>query len=225
MFGFLLGLASLAVGAIGSIVTTIGTAVATAAKTFIALAPKLESLVAVANVITGIAQIVGTLSMDESAEDIGAKAMQEGVRHREPEESAEDYLNYIRNDVELDKERQAAMDQKDRMAAAAIGSALVLEATVEKSNVNLTPEYIVDASKAGLSPRDTLSIGRNLEKSSANGVDSFGPFLRQELDAADYLAASAAITEALRADYPDLSEREIKNEVIQMERALCADET
>ena len=151
--------------------------------------------------------------------------MQEGVRHREPEESAEDYLNYIRNDVELDKERQAAMDQKDRMAAAAIGSALVLEATVEKSNVNLTPEYIVDASKAGLSPRDTLSIGRNLEKSSANGVDSFGPFLRQELDAADYLAASAAITEALRADYPDLSEREIKNEVIQMERALCADET
>ena len=133
------------------------------------------------NVVSDIAKILGVLGPEENAEDIGAKAMQEGTRPREINESAQDYLDYLRNEVELDREKQAKMDEKDRMACIAAGSALVLATTAEKNDVELTPTYIANASKSRLLSADNILKMAHKFKDNNIEINKFNEYFDNNL--------------------------------------------
>lgn len=220
MFGFLLGIVSAAVSVISSIAATVGPAIATVAKTIVSLAPTLQKVIIFGNVVSDIAKILGVLGPEENAEDIGAKAMQEGTRPREINESAQDYLDYLRNEVELDREKQAKMDEKDRMACIAAGSALVLATTAEKNDVELTPTYIANASKSRLMSADNILKMAYKFKDNNIEINKFNEYFDNNLSGNELLKTHETIKTVVKEINPDMSEKEIRNEITNMESEI-----
>lgn len=220
MFGFLLGIVSAAVSVISSIAATVGPAIATVAKTIVSLAPTLQKVIIFGNVVSDIAKILGVLGPEENAESIGAKAMQEGTRPREINESAQDYLDYLRNEVELDREKQAKMDEKDRMACIAAGSALVLATTAEKNDVELTPTYIANASKSRLMSADNILKMAHKFKDNNIEINKFNEYFDNNLSGNELLKTHETIKTVVKEINPDMSEKEIRNEITNMESEI-----
>ena len=223
MFGIIAGIVSAAVGVISSIASSIGPAVAAVATTIAKLAPTLEKIITVANVISGIAQLLGVLEPDENPEDIGAKAMQEGTRPRMPDESPEEYLNYLKNDVELDKEKQLQMDEKDRLACIATGSAIVLSAIAEKENLDISPEYVSNIAKAGLAASDALKIASKFKENNIE-IDKFNDYFNNALPSDEISSVNSTLKESISEIHPDMSEKEIRAEISNMGNEISKQE-
>ena len=219
----MLGLIAGLVGLVSSLATTVGPAIATVAKTIVALAPTLEKIIAVGNVISGIAQILGVLNPGENTEDLGAKAMQDGTRPRMQDESAESYLNYLRNDVVLDKTKQAHMSESDRMACIATGSALVMATAAEKSGLDLTPEYVANVSKAGVSASAAWTIASKFKENNVE-INKFNEYFSNELSGQEVLEVNQTLKESVKEINPDMSDKEIRAEINNMGREISASE-
>ncbi len=215
MFGFIGALVGAAIGVISSIASTVGPVIAAAATTIAKLAPTLEKIITFANVVSGIAQLLGVLNVDENPEDIGAKAMQEGTRPRMANETAEEYLNYLKNDVELDKEKQAQMDEKDRLACIATGSAIVMSTIAEKEDINLSPEFVSNVSKTSLAASDTLKIISKFKENNLE-LDKFNDYFNNNLSGNELLNVNHTLKESVKEIHPDMSEKEIRSEINNM---------
>ena len=105
------------ISAVSSIATTVGPALSTFATTLVAKLPSIiETIVKVAKVVVDVALAFGLLNPDEDALTLGAKVKQEGTRGRMDGESMEDYFNYLREEVELDKEKLDNMTDEQYFA-------------------------------------------------------------------------------------------------------------
>lgn len=223
MFGFIGAIVGAAIGVISSIASTVGPAIVATATAIAKIAPTLEKILTFANVVSGIAQLLGVLDPDENPEDIGAKAMQEGTRPRMANESAEEYLNYLKNDVELDKEKQAQMDEKERLACVATGSALVLSTIAEKNDINMSPEFVSNVSKTSLAAADTLKViskfkGNNIE------LDKFNDYFNNNLSGNELSNVNQTLKESIKEINPDMSEKEIRAEINNMAKDISTQE-
>lgn len=215
MFGIIAGLVGATIGAISSIASTVGPAIAAVATTIAKVAPTIEKIITFANVVSGIAQILGVLEPDENPEDLGAKAMQDGTRPRMADESAEEYLNYLKNDVELDKEKQAQMDDKDRLACIATGSALVLSTIAEKENIELSPEFVSNVSKTSLAAGDALKIASKFKDNNIE-VNKFNDYFNNNLSGEELSEVNQVMKDSVKEIHPDMSEKEIRAEINNM---------
>ncbi len=223
MLGILAGLVGAAIGAISSIASTVGPAIAAVATTIAKVAPTIEKIITFANVVSGIAQILGVLEPDENPEDLGAKAMQDGTRPRMADESAEEYLNYLKNDVELDKEKQAQMDDKDRLACIATGSALVLSTIAEKENIELSPEFVSNVSKTSLAAGDALKIASKFKDNNIE-VDKFNDYFNNNLSGEELSDVNQVMKDSVKEIHPDMSEKEIRAEINNMGTDIASKE-
>lgn len=223
MLGILAGLVGAAIGAISSIASTVGPAIAAVATTIAKVAPTIEKIITFANVVSGIAQILGVLESDENPEDLGAKAMQDGTRPRMADESAEEYLNYLKNDVELDKEKQAQMDDKDRLACIATGSALVLSTIAEKENIELSPEFVSNVSKTSLAAGDALKIASKFKDNNIE-VDKFNDYFNNNLSGEELSDVNQVMKDSVKEIHPDMSEKEIRAEINNMGTDIASKE-
>lgn len=223
MFGFIgaaIGaVVSTAVGVVSSIAATVGSAVASVARSLISIAPRMEELDLISKIITAIGRILGILPPEENVDDIGAKTMQEGTRPRMPEETAEEYLDYLRNEVELDKEKLAKMSEAEKMACLATGSAIVMEAAAEKSDVVLTPTYVVNASRAGLEAAAVLAIAHKFKENNID-IDKFGAFFNNELSGKDVSVVYQSLKDGVGNIHPEMSDKEIRAEINKMEQGI-----
>ncbi|MEG2869439.1 MAG: hypothetical protein RR894_17040, partial [Terrisporobacter sp.] len=105
--GGLCTLGATAINTIGTAISTVGAAVVVGAK---ALIPALKTVGAVIDIVCKVCSIVleiahklGLVEQDEKIEEIGAKTLQEDTRGRLDGESASEYMEYLRNEVELDR--------------------------------------------------------------------------------------------------------------------------
>ena len=104
-----------------------------------------------AKVVVDVAQAFGILNPDEDALTLGAKVKQEGTRGRMDGESMEDYFNYLREEVELDKEKLDNMTDEEKVACQVVGTAMTSEAISEKMGVKLSPEFVASMAKMEMS--------------------------------------------------------------------------
>mgnify|MGYP003327588623 CR=1 FL=1 len=103
---------------LGDVVSCIGSAIASFAGSLI---EKLSPVISIAlqvvkdigEVVVAVANALGLIPEDESVEEIGAKTMQDGVRAKMEDESMQEYLDYLRNDVKLDEGKLAVMTDEE----------------------------------------------------------------------------------------------------------------
>lgn len=141
--GAMLSGASAICGALGGVVGALGSTFCTslaAGITALGVGDVIAVIMAVAKVVSWIAEKLGLTTEDEQPEDLGMKAEQ---ADKKPEDfdSIEEYIKYPREEVEIDKEKMEKLSQEERAKYAAVGSAILVQGIEEKYKMQLPAEF------------------------------------------------------------------------------------
>ena len=149
-------------------------------------------------------------------EEIGAKIRQDGTRPQMEGETAEEYLNYLTNDVELDKEKHEKTSIEDKLVNMATGLSLVSDSLNEKLGVNITGEFLMTIGKLKLEHDFVDHLIKNFALQDLKNTDRFVSYLKNDLvDTEKTQMANIVKTTLLDVD-SNLSEREIQNKIYDM---------
>lgn len=170
--------------------------------------------------IDTIAKNENVLTTGETYEEFGAKALQENTRPRAEDESISDYLNYLRNEVKLDKEKMESMSSEDRLKNGVVGAGLVTEAISSKCGVEISGDFILDMYKMKMSGETLSKYIDEFSKNGINSMDSLTKYLRGELNENDSSLVHEVIKTTEKSLNPEMSNGQILLKVEDMKEAL-----
>ena len=118
-----------------------------------------ELIKEVTNLISSVAELLGLKNEDNNSEEIGMKS-EKADRKPEDFDSKEEYISYLKDDVELDKyDREKLNDESLKEKYSAKGLGIEMGAINEKMDVNLGIEDYVMLVKAGINKvQDFMTI-------------------------------------------------------------------
>ena len=118
-----------------------------------------ELIKEVTSLISSVAELLGLKYEDDSSEEIGMKS-EKADRKPEDFDSREEYISYLRDDVELDKyDREKLSDENLKEKYSAKGLDIEMGAINEKIGVKLGLEDYVMMAKAGINKvQDFMTI-------------------------------------------------------------------
>lgn len=203
-----------ALSAIGSFLSSAGPVIARFATSLAQKLPAiLDVFTKVAEVAGAVAQLCGVLKPGDDVEKLGAKACQAEKNQDEFEES-EAYINYLRNEVELDQVAFAKRGDAERMAHMASGVAIASKGIEDKSGVEISPDFWAQTGKISLSAAE---IGKMIDACGKSGsvsgvVDYFGG----NSDLSERLQAGEIIKGAIAEVHPDWPTSKIDDRIQDM---------
>ena len=193
-----------AIGSIGAAITGAATTIANALKTVLTM----ETIEKIINVIDAIARVISILLPQEDIDEIGDKAMQ---AEKKPEDfdSIEDYMNYLRNDVEFDKEKFDKLSDEEKLARKCVGTAIVLSGINEKLGTDFKPENIADFGNINLNDLNKSEFKELIEVSGEN-LDKVIDMYSDNLTFSEEKDIIDTLKEGFKELYPELSDKEIE---------------
>lgn len=206
------GLVSSAVSTISSVVSSIGNIVASAATTIVNLGFELAGKVTQA--IKSVGMLLGILQPQENLDELGEKAM---MSDKKPEdfESINDYINHLRDNVPLDKEKFEKLDDKELLARSAIGASITLKGINEKLDSAVTPAFMAEVAKQELAAEQIVSTIKAYKENNLS-TDNYGPYIKDELSIDESDKHSDALVSAYHKLEPELSIEQIEDKVMDL---------
>ena len=226
------------IGAVTAAVTAIGTAVSTVAAsiapiittvggalhkaiTVVAakLPPFLETVGKIANVVGTVAEILGLKKPgQDSPEELGMKAEQSDKKPEDFDNDYEAYINYLHNEVELDKEKLGKLTPEEKAVHSIVGSAIYCEGARQKFGVDeINPELIVYAAKIGLSAKEVMEVVKELKENGFGTQKECMDYLkgdRVEPEIAQKVQNS--VKKAMMSADPSLNEDEATGKLVNL---------
>lgn len=207
-----------------SLVSTIGPVVAKIATTIVTKLPEIATtIMKVAEVISEVATILG-LTNHETPEVIGAKMQQEGTRGRLDDESMEEYLDYLREEIKLDKEKFLSMSDEERVKSTAIGIGALSQTIDEKFGVKMSGDFIVDMNKMQMTAREIASYVQHFESKGIESMDSLTDFLKGKLSDEDKRQVYDVITKVENELSPRATQADVNDKIETMKDAISVSE-
>lgn len=224
----MIGLFSAIVSGVSALVTTLGSPAVALATSLVTKLPQILEVARVvlheiAEVITGVAQILDILLEDENAEELGAKAKQDGTRERMEDESMEDYINYLRNEVELDKEKLSKMSVQEKFECEAVGTGMLSVAIKERTNVSISPEFLLAMNKMKMTDTQLTKYINNFSKNGIESMDSFTKFLEGKLSDSELKEISSIIETVEKEIDPETTDLDIYEQIEEYKEAYNAE--
>lgn len=211
--GFLSG----AVSTVGSLICSAATALVTKLPAILEVAKPIVSIIA--NVVTAVSALLNLSSVNESTEELGAKTMQAGTRPKGETETTAEYLDYIRNDVQLDKDKFNAMTPEQKMGCSILGSTMLAKNIEEKVGVQLSPEFLFSVGKANIKPEIVHAMIKNFASKGEVSMTPFSQYLKSSLSDTRNAEISNIIKDSIGQVSSSLSLEEINQEIVNMKRA------
>lgn len=189
-----MGWISSAISAVGSFIssaaTTIGTAISGFAKSAFGIMAKLpipgleiDNIISIAaKIIHAVVDFLGIKS-EEDPEILGAKAEQSDKSLEDFDNDVEAYIKYLKEEVELDKEKFDKMTLEEKMGCKAIGMALETKAIEGKiGGIDISPECLATLTKiqsAGINidAKELVGIVQVLKESGVTNLNDVVEFL------------------------------------------------
>lgn len=226
MFGIFTSILS----GITSLFSGVGPTVCNIAANLVAALPKaLEIgkivLHAIAEVVVKTAQIIEISPENENVEELGAKAMQEDTRPRMDDESMEDYLDYLRNEVTLDKEKLLMLSEENKIKCQAVGVGMLSEAIFEKNGVELSPAFLIAMNKMRMSAEILSTYLKEFSKNEINTMDILLDYLKGNLSDMETKDTHNIIRDIEKHISPDANMLEIQEKIEKYKDAVKQDET
>ena len=220
LFSGVCSIVGAAVNFIGSCMNRLGSNICTFGQKILSPFPNIDIAIrvidAVVKIVKYIGKELGLIEKEEQIDEIGAKAMQEDSLARDKFKSNQEYIEYLRNKVELDIEKFNKKSPEEKVACKAVGVAIVTRAIEEKTGIELPPEFLLNAEKIKLSGQEVKTF---IEKFKENGFNNMGimtDYLQKNNDKSNSDKISATIGEGLKENNPKLSDDEVENKIIDM---------
>lgn len=213
---------------LGDVVSCIGSAIASFAGSLIEkLSPvisiALQVVKAIGEVVVAVANALGLIPEDESVEEIGAKTMQDGVRAKMEDESMQEYLDYLRNDVKLDEGKLAVMTDEEKVKCNSIGTAMVSTAIQEETGVKLSADFLIGMNKMKMTANQLTEIIKGFSEKGLNDMDMLPKFFQNRLSDQERLDVYEVIESTEKKLNPEASEADVLRKIDEMGEALEAE--
>ena len=152
-----------------------------------------ELIKEVKELISSIAELLGLKDEDDSSEELGLKS-EIADRKLEDFDSREDYINYLKDDVELDSyDREKLNDESLKEEYSAKGLNIEMGAINEKIGVNLGLEDYVRLAKAGINKvQDFMTI---IDTFKEKGVE---PLINEAIERLIPMKEGATVIDTLK---------------------------
>lgn len=218
MISLLLGGLSTLISTLGPVVTKVASSLLTKLPEIVEVALKVSKVIS--SVVQSVAEIQGLSPHGEDVEELGFKAMQEGTRAKMEDESMEDYLNYLRNEVSVDKTKFQALSEEDKLKCNVMGTGMLSQSISEKSGLEISGDFLLDMQKMKMSCEQ---LSKYIETFSEKGVDSLDEltqYLRGELNDRESAKIEAIIKSIEKTSNPSLSDGEALLKMDAMKEAI-----
>lgn len=218
MISLLLGCLSTLISTLGPVVTKVASSLLTKLPEIVEVALKVSKVIS--SVVQSVAEIQGLSPHGEDVEELGFKAMQEGTRTKMEDESMEDYLNYLRNEVSVDKTKFQALSEEDKLKCNVMGTGMLSQSISEKSGLEISGDFLLDMQKMKMSGEQ---LSKYIETFSEKGVDSLDEltqYLRGELNDRESAKIEAIIKSIEKTSNPSLSDGEVLLKMDAMKEAI-----
>lgn len=189
------GIASLATGIIG---TTIG----------LTLPEILVAVKVIGVVVSAVAEILG-LKDSESPEEIGMKA-EEANKKPEDFDSTEKYIEYLRNEVSIDKEKLNALSTEDKIKYSAIGTSICIKGIEEQYGMNMPIEFWKTVADLKMDGKDVKAFIDSFKEHKIDDMSDMSSYIKRDSeDGKNRGNISDAMIDALKEMNPKANEEEL----------------
>ena len=198
--------------AVSSFCSSVGSSISKAVSTIVSLGVDLATKVGEA--VKGVAVSLGILKLDDNFEELGAKAISSD---KKPDDfdSINEYIDYLRNDVPLDKEKFDKLSDKELLERSAVGAAITLKGINEKLDTVVTPEFMAEVAKQDLETEEIVETIKAYKDKELNTED-YGAYLNDELNIDDSDKHSDALVLAYQKLEPELTFEQIEDKVMDL---------
>lgn len=162
-----------------------------------------QAVEAAAHIVHSVAEIVG-VKTEEDPETLGAKAIQEenDKKMEDFDNNANEYISYLKNEVELDKEKFEKFSKEEMDGCRTIGMTLETKAIEEKiGGITVTPECLgvlakLDKEGINIDAKELVSIIQALKEEGITNLNDVVDLLEGKGES-DRIKTGRALNKAL----------------------------
>lgn len=204
--------------AISSTVSSLGISLSTFAAKIVELAgPLLETVGKIASMV---AKFLGVTEGLEDPIELGLRAE---MSDKKPEDfdNYKDYINYIKNEVKIDKEKLKNASDIDKAKYSAIGSGILIKGIEDKKDMDIGADVFVALAKIGMETLDKMGGARGvdaiLDTFKDGKLSEFAKYVSGDLNSVkDKIMVSDKLTETFKNLNPEMDIKDIQKEVMDM---------
>lgn len=191
------------VSKLGSEITEIATGIT---KLGVNLAAK------VGEVIKNVGVLLGIIYSEDSMAELGEKAM---LSEKVPEDfdSIKAYIDHLKHDVYLDKEKFDNLSEPEILARSSIGASITLKGINEKLDTVVSPSFMAMVAEQNLKGEEIVNTIKAYKEKNLNTAD-YSLYIKDELSIDDSHKHSNALVEAYQTLEPDLTIEQIEDKVM-----------
>ena len=196
---------------INSAVSSLGSALSSFASGFLKIAG--PYIGPVMQIVQAVAQILGILKPNEKPGELGDRAMRAEKQPEDFDTTAE-YIDYLRNEVEFDKEEFDKLSDKDKMARSVVGTAILSKAISEKKEFDISRDTWVTLAK--LYDKGLLSkkdINEFLDEFKDSQIE-LNEYVDNKLKGKEEIEFESQMAKAYQKLEPELSPEDIYEKVL-----------
>ena len=194
-------------------VKAVGKVIVNEAKDF--LKTSIETLKNVISVLDTIGKVLDILTGNENVEILGDKAMK-ADKKMEDFDSANRYIEYLRNEIKTSQEELKKLPLEERLARRAVGSALLSKAISEKKSLEIPVEFWKESVEAGLNAKEIDYFLDKFKKAGIAPVD-FAKYLKRELNGEKESKIDNFLLENFKELEPKLDTKEIEEKIVRLQ--------
>ncbi|WP_254313718.1 hypothetical protein [Vibrio cholerae] len=200
---------SAACSVVNSVASILGS-IANRAITILEMGASLAIRVGEAIKAVGIS--LGIIMPNDDLQELGEKAM---MSEKTPADfdSISAYIDHLRNDVTIDREKFNRLDGKELLARSAIGSAITLQGINEKLETVVYPQFMAMVATQNLTADEIVATIKTYKEKSLSTSD-YSLYLKDELSIEQSREHSNALVEAYQQLEPELSIEQIEDKVM-----------
>ncbi|EJG0997522.1 hypothetical protein BBM40_11015 [Vibrio parahaemolyticus] len=203
---------SSACSAIGSVASKIGSGIANVATSIASLGVTLAAKVGEAIKNVGIS--LGIIRPEDNMEELGEKAM---LSEKTPEDfdSISEYIDHLRNDVVIDKEKFDSLSDAEKLARSSIGASITLKGINEKLDTVVSPAFMATVAAQDLEAKEIIGTIKAYKEKNLN-TDDYSLYLKDELSIDESHKHGSALVEAYQKLEPELTTEQIEDKVMEL---------
>lgn len=199
---------------VSSAVSSIGSALVSSASKLLDIAG--TRLSPIVTIIQIVATLIGVLTKEDDVEELGAKAMQPESKKPEDFDSNAEYIDYLREEVKLDKEKFDKAGDVEKTARTAVGASIVAKGISERKGFDIPLETWVAMAKLNLTDK-AQEVDKLLETFKDGKLEDFAKYVDGKLDIKKEGEIGDELVDMYKELEPNTSIEEIEDRVMKMD--------
>jgi len=176
---------------------------------------KLESgLGAVSAIVQVIGLALGIIKPKEDVEELGAKAMQTDKKPEDFDQYS-DYIDHLRNDIKLDKEKFENATDTEKLARTAVGTSIVIKGVEESKGFDIPLKAWVAMATMGLEGKSGAEVGAIIDAFKGD-FTTLSEYTKGELSVKKDMETSETLVSLYKELEPNVSDKDIEAKVMSM---------